>query len=87
MQEAIEKAKNGFIVTFGIVPTNQKQDTDILRAITYFLSEKPNQVSSEILAKGKFCGIAECFLKSRCFIRRIEKYTQKFMRNQNSLGK
>jgi mannose-1-phosphate guanylyltransferase len=41
MQEAIEKANNGFIVTFGIVPTNQKQDTDILRAITYFLSEKP----------------------------------------------
>jgi hypothetical protein len=45
MQEAIDKAKNGFIVTFGIVPTSQKQDTDTLKemAITYFLSEK-NQI-------------------------------------------
>jgi mannose-1-phosphate guanylyltransferase len=49
MQEAIDKAKNGFIVTFGIVPTNQKQDTDTLKemAITYFLSEKTKSSFSE----------------------------------------
>jgi mannose-1-phosphate guanylyltransferase len=28
IQEAIEKATNGYIVTFGIVPLNRKQDMD-----------------------------------------------------------
>jgi hypothetical protein len=52
--QAIDKA-NGFIVTFGIVPTNQKQDTDTLKemAITYFLQRKPNQFRREILLPKK----------------------------------
>jgi mannose-1-phosphate guanylyltransferase len=81
--QAIDKA-NGFIVTFGIVPTNQRQDTDTLKemAITYFLQRKPNQVSArDFIAKGNFLWNSGMFCFKGCFIRRIEKYTQ-FMRNQ-----
>ncbi|UFH36937.1 mannose-1-phosphate guanylyltransferase [Flavobacterium acetivorans] len=58
MQEAIEKASKGFIVTFGIVPTKpetgygyiERKGDDVVS-----FREKPNQVSArDFIAKGNF---------------------------------
>jgi mannose-1-phosphate guanylyltransferase len=80
MQEAIEKANNGFIVTFGIVPTKPEtgygyieRDGDNVLSFR----EKPNQVSArDFIAKGNFLWNSGMFcFKAGVLLEELKKYT------------
>lgn len=80
IQEAIEKAKNGFIVTFGIVPTKPEtgygyieRDGDNVLSFR----EKPNQVSAiDFIAKGNFLWNSGMFcFKAGVLLDELKKYT------------
>ena len=79
MQEAIEKASKGFIVTFGIVPTKPETGYGYIErkgdnVISF--REKPNQVSArDYIAKGNFLWNSGMFcFKANVFLEELKMY-------------
>jgi mannose-1-phosphate guanylyltransferase len=84
------KATNGYIVTFGIVPTKPETGYGYERKGDDVISlEKPDQVAAiDFIAKEIFFGTAECFVLRQAFCWKNEKlFILKYMKNQNGLGK
>jgi mannose-1-phosphate guanylyltransferase len=80
IQEAIEKANNGFIVTFGIVPTKPETGYGYIeRKGDSVLSfrEKPNQVTAtDFIEKGNFLWNSGMFcFKASVLLEELQKYT------------
>ncbi|MBU0941560.1 MAG: mannose-1-phosphate guanylyltransferase [Bacteroidetes bacterium] len=80
IQEAIEKANNGFIVTFGIVPTKPETGYGYIErkgdnVISF--REKPNQVTAtDFIEKGNFLWNSGMFcFKASVFLEELKKYT------------
>jgi mannose-1-phosphate guanylyltransferase len=79
IQEAVEKATNGYIVTFGIVPTKpetgygyiERQGDNVIS-----FREKPNQVSArDFIAKGNFLWNSGMFcFKAGVFLEELKMY-------------
>lgn len=79
IQEAVEKAANGYIVTFGIVPTKpetgygyiERQGDNVVS-----FREKPNQVSArDFIAKGNFLWNSGMFcFKAGVFLEELKMY-------------
>ena len=79
IQEAIEKASNGFVVTFGIVPTKpetgygyiERNEDNVLS-----FREKPNQVTAtDFIEKGNFLWNSGMFcFKASVFLEELKKY-------------
>jgi len=79
IQEAVEKASNGYIVTFGIVPTKpetgygyiERQGDDVLS-----FREKPNQVTAtDFIAKGNFLWNSGMFcFKAGVFLEELQAF-------------
>ena len=79
IQEAIEKASKGFIVTFGIVPTKPETGYGYIeRKGDHVISfrEKPNQVSArDFMAKGNFLWNSGMFcFKAGVFLEELKIY-------------
>ncbi|MBC5841492.1 mannose-1-phosphate guanylyltransferase [Flavobacterium sp. F-380] len=80
IQEAIEKANNGFIVTFGIVPTKPETGYGYIErkgdSVISF-REKPNQVTAtDFIEKGNFLWNSGMFcFKASVFLEELKKYT------------
>ena len=79
MQEAVEKASKGFIVTFGIVPTKPETGYGYIErkgdnVISF--REKPNQVSArDYIAKGNFLWNSGMFcFKANVFLEELKMY-------------
>lgn len=80
IKEAIEKANNGFIVTFGIIPTKPETGYGYIeRKGDNVLSfrEKPNQVTAtDFIEKGNFLWNSGMFcFKASVFLEELQKYT------------
>ena len=80
IQEAIEKANNGFIVTFGIVPTKPETGYGYIErkgdnVISF--REKPNQVTAtDFIEKGNFLWNSGMFcFKASVFLEELKKFT------------
>ncbi|RTY90289.1 mannose-1-phosphate guanylyltransferase [Flavobacterium sp. GSN2] len=79
IQEAVEKASNGFIVTFGIIPTKpetgygyiERKGEDVVS-----FREKPNQVTArEFISKGNFLWNSGMFcFKAGIFLEELKTY-------------
>ena len=79
IQEAVEKAFNGFIVTFGIIPTKpetgygyiERKGEDVVS-----FREKPNQVSArDFIARGNFLWNSGMFcFKAGIFLEELKTY-------------
>jgi mannose-1-phosphate guanylyltransferase len=79
IQEAVEKASNGYIVTFGIVPTKpeigygyiERRGDDVLS-----FREKPNQVTAkDFIAKGNFLWNSGMFcFKAGVFLEELQSF-------------
>ncbi|RTY91117.1 mannose-1-phosphate guanylyltransferase [Flavobacterium sp. RSP46] len=79
IQEAVEKASNGFIVTFGIIPTKpetgygyiERKGEDVVS-----FREKPNQVSArDFIARGNFLWNSGMFcFKAGVFLEELKTY-------------
>ncbi|RTY74280.1 mannose-1-phosphate guanylyltransferase [Flavobacterium sp. LS1R10] len=79
IQEAVEKASNGFIVTFGIIPTKpetgygyiERKGEDVVS-----FREKPNQVTArEFISKGNFLWNSGMFcFKAGIFLEELKAY-------------
>ncbi|RTY86038.1 mannose-1-phosphate guanylyltransferase [Flavobacterium sp. RSP49] len=79
IQEAVEKASNGFIVTFGIIPTKpetgygyiERKGEDVVS-----FREKPNQVSArDFIARGNFLWNSGMFcFKAGIFLEELKTY-------------
>lgn len=80
IQEAIEKAHNGYIVTFGIVPTKPETGYGYIErkgdAVLSF-REKPNQVTAtDFIEKGNFLWNSGMFcFKASVFLDELKNYT------------
>jgi len=80
IQEAIEKANNGFVVTFGIVPTKPETGYGYIeRNGDNVLSfrEKPNQVTAtDFIEKGNFLWNSGMFcFKASVLLEELQRYT------------
>jgi mannose-1-phosphate guanylyltransferase len=80
IQEAIDKASNGYIVTFGIVPTKPETGYGYIeRSGDNVISfrEKPNQVTAtDFIEKGNFLWNSGMFcFKASVFLEELKKYT------------
>lgn len=79
IDEAISKANDGYIVTFGIIPTKpeigygyiERQGDDVIS-----FREKPNQVTAaDFIAKGNFLWNSGMFcFKANVFLEELQKY-------------
>lgn len=79
IQEAVEKASNGFIVTFGIIPTKPETGYGYIERMgedVVSFREKPNQVSArDFIARGNFLWNSGMFcFKAGIFLEELKTY-------------